>query len=170
GIRGLHRRMAGEGPQRRDWEGLARRLKLSCTFTGWLDGDEKTQLLAKATILALPSIWPEPFGLVGLEAAALGVPAVATRSGGVGDWLQDGVNGVLVPAPATPRSFGDALAEVLGDRARWDGCGKGRNGRPGRCRALHTGVDSRTRFGWAPPCSLSNPCQPFSFCNHSRTP
>ena len=43
---------------------------------------------------------------------------MATRSGGVGDWLQDGVNGVLVPTPATPRSFGEALAEVLGDRAR----------------------------------------------------
>ena len=61
---------------------------------------------------------PERFGLVGLEAGALGVPAVAMDVGGICQWLTDGVNGVAVAPPATDIRFGDALASLLGDPAR----------------------------------------------------
>lgn len=110
--------MIGDGPQREPWEELARRLDLRCTFTGWIDGDRRWDLLRTASLVALPSTWPEPFGLVGLEAGALGVPAVATDVGGVREWLRDGVNGVLVPAPASPKTFGTALAALLADPVR----------------------------------------------------
>ena len=67
-------------------------------------------------MVALPSLWPEPFGLVGLEAGALGVPAIAVDAGGVRQWLREGINGIAVRQPASERSFGDALASLLGDR------------------------------------------------------
>jgi glycosyltransferase involved in cell wall biosynthesis len=55
-------------------------------------------------------VWPEPFGLVGLEAGAFGVPAVAYDVGGIGEWLTEGVNGWL--APGDPPAV-DGLAALL---------------------------------------------------------
>jgi glycosyltransferase involved in cell wall biosynthesis len=108
--------MMGDGPQRQEWEALASRLNVAATFTGWVNGGDRWKMLRRASAVALPSLWPEPFGLVGLEAGALGVPAIAVDAGGVKQWLHPGINGVLVPSPATDRTFGDALAELLADR------------------------------------------------------
>jgi glycosyltransferase involved in cell wall biosynthesis len=108
--------MAGDGPQRQEWRALATRLGVPCTFTGWVNGDQRRTLLRSASVVALPSLWPEPFGLVGLEAGAFGVPAIAVDAGGVRQWLRPGVNGVAVPEPSSEGSFGDAMASLLGDR------------------------------------------------------
>jgi glycosyltransferase involved in cell wall biosynthesis len=108
--------MAGDGPQRQEWQALASRLGVPCTFTGWVNATERRTVLRSASVVALPSLWPEPFGLVGLEAGAVGVPAIAVDAGGVRQWLRDGVNGVAVREPASERSFGDALASLLADR------------------------------------------------------
>ena len=67
--------------------------------------------------MVVPSIWPEPFGLVGIEALAAGRPVVASATGGIVDWLQDGVNGLAV-APGSPRALASALNELLADPAR----------------------------------------------------
>ena len=56
-----------------------------------------SNLLAGARSLWLPSLWAEPFGIVGLEALHLGVPAIASDVGGVGDWLDHGKSGYIVP-------------------------------------------------------------------------
>ena len=102
--------MMGDGPQRPAWERLARDRGLDCTFTGWQSGAARWRWLAEATVLAVPSTWPEPFGLVGLEAAALGVPAVAFDVGGVREWLRPGENGYLAAGnPPSAAAFADAL-------------------------------------------------------------
>jgi glycosyltransferase involved in cell wall biosynthesis len=113
---GIALTMIGDGPQRTEWEALARERGVSATFTGWLHGDRRWDVLRTASVIAVPSRWPEPFGFVGLEAAALGVPAIAVNTGGIGQWLRPGINGVMVDAPASDRSFGAALASVLADR------------------------------------------------------
>ena len=106
--------MAGDGPQRVAWERLAQRLGVDATFPGWVDAEERERVLATATLVALPSVWPEPFGLVGLEAAGQGVPAIAFDVGGMREWLRDGHNGVLVPAsPPTSSAFAKGLVSVL---------------------------------------------------------
>ena len=73
----------GDGPQRARWEALASELQVDARFPGWLRGDDRWDWVRTATLAAVPSTWPEPFGLVGLEAAALGVPAIAFDVGGV---------------------------------------------------------------------------------------
>ena len=110
--------MVGEGPQRPEWQKLAADLAIDCIFTGWQTGAERFDALPRADLLAVPSTWPEPFGLVGLEAAAFGVPAIAFDVGGISEWLRPGVNGVLVPAnPPRAEALADALVDVFSRRA-----------------------------------------------------
>jgi glycosyltransferase involved in cell wall biosynthesis len=79
---------------------LARRLGLSrrTEFLGWVDAPGLASLYASASVVAVPSVWPEPFGIVGLEAMSHAKPVVAFRVGGIPEWLQDGVTGHLVSA------------------------------------------------------------------------
>jgi len=65
----------------------------------------------------VPSVWPEPFGLVGIEGFAAGRPAVGSATGGVGDWLKDGVSGLCV-APGDAAELARALNELLADPQR----------------------------------------------------
>jgi glycosyltransferase involved in cell wall biosynthesis len=117
--------MAGEGPERPALEPLARRLGVDATFTGWVAADARTALFRAASVVAVPSLWPEPFGLVGLEAGVHGVPAVAFDVGGIREWLRDGVNGVLVAERGSAEALGTALAGLLADRDRLERSGEG---------------------------------------------
>jgi glycosyltransferase involved in cell wall biosynthesis len=106
--------MVGDGPQRPDWEKLATRLNVRASFVGWKSGEDRWPWLRRASLLAVPSVWPEPFGLVGLEAAAFGVPAVAFDVGGIRDWLTPGENGFLVQRDSLhPTAFADALVTAF---------------------------------------------------------
>jgi glycosyltransferase involved in cell wall biosynthesis len=98
---------------------LARQLDVEqrVSFRGWLSAEDLAAELADASLVVLPSVWPEPFGLVGIEAFAAGRPAVASATGGVGDWLEHGVNGLTVP-PGDVRALAEALDELLGDPER----------------------------------------------------
>jgi glycosyltransferase involved in cell wall biosynthesis len=109
--------MAGDGPQRQAWEQLAARERVNASFPGWLDNSQRADALSHAAVLAVPSVWPEPFGLVGLEAAAMGVPAVAFDTGGIRQWLRHGVGGMLVPPSSGSEGLAAGLLEVLEDPA-----------------------------------------------------
>ena len=78
---------------------------VSVEFAGWLQKDALTLRLASTDVVVMPSLWPEPFGLVGPEANRRGVPVVAFATGGIPEWLHDGVNGCLAPGDP-PRRMG----------------------------------------------------------------
>ena len=98
---------------------LARRIGVQSrvTFTGWLEPARLGHELAAASVVAIPSVWPEPFGLVGIEAQAAGRPVVASATGGVEDWLQDGRTGLCVP-PGDADALAGALSGLLADPER----------------------------------------------------
>jgi glycosyltransferase involved in cell wall biosynthesis len=116
--------LAGDGMERVRWEQVAcevaaRHDRLSIHFTGWLGPAGVARLLATADILVMPSLWPEPFGLIGQEANRHGVPVVAYGTGAIPEWLVDGVNGCLAPGdPPTVHGLADALVRSLADRTR----------------------------------------------------
>jgi glycosyltransferase involved in cell wall biosynthesis len=75
--------------------------------------DEIPQILAELTLVIHPA-HQEPYGRVLLEAAALGVPVVATRVGGTAEIVMDGITGRLVPA-RDPESLAAAVIHLLND-------------------------------------------------------
>lgn len=67
-----------------------------------------------ADVLVFPSEWPEPFGIVPLEAMACGTPVVATGTGGSGEFLDGGENCLLFEA-GNPTALAEALVALAGD-------------------------------------------------------
>ena len=65
-------------------------------WIGEVDETEKQELLANAFALLFPIDWPEPFGLVLIEAMACGTPVIAYRRGSVPELVEDGVTGFIV--------------------------------------------------------------------------
>ncbi|MBK6315597.1 MAG: glycosyltransferase family 4 protein [Blastocatellia bacterium] len=117
--------MVGEGSQRYAWERQAERLtakdsRLSVRFTGWLGSDGIAEVLEDSDVIVVPSVWPEPFGLVGLEAARLGIPSAAFSVGGIPEWLSDGVNGHLADGrDCSPQDLAAAVVRCVSDLAHF---------------------------------------------------
>jgi glycosyltransferase involved in cell wall biosynthesis len=65
-------------------------------FVGEIGDRDRDDLLGKAAALLFPIEWPEPFGLVMIEALACGTPVIAWRRGSVPEVLEDGVTGYIV--------------------------------------------------------------------------
>jgi glycosyltransferase involved in cell wall biosynthesis len=65
-------------------------------FIGEVGGQEKDEFLGNAHALLFPIDWPEPFGLVMIEAMACGTPVVAWRNGSVPEVIDDGLTGFVV--------------------------------------------------------------------------
>lgn len=107
--------IVGDGWQLPHARALAAELGVALDHRGWLEGEGLDAAYARASVVALPSVWPEPFGLVGLEAHIRGRPVVASRTGGITDWLDDEESGLLVD-PGDPVALRDALVRLLSDR------------------------------------------------------
>jgi glycosyltransferase involved in cell wall biosynthesis len=124
-VRGLdrtvHATFAGDGRDRGRWETRAAAVcgnepRLETHFPGWTTGRELEGLFDASDLLVVPSVWPEPFGLIGLQAADHGLPSVGFAVGGIPDWLRPGVNGQLADAnPPTAESLARAIIECLKD-------------------------------------------------------
>ena len=108
--------IGGEGPEKRFLEELVDELGLGgrVHFQGSVVGEEKWRLLRNGDVFVMPSRldstipWQEGFGIAFVEAAAFGVPAVGSRSGGIPDAVVDGETGILV-AEESPLDLADAL-------------------------------------------------------------
>jgi glycosyltransferase involved in cell wall biosynthesis len=69
---------------------------------------------AASDIAVVPSIWPEPFGRVAIEAMAHGLPVVAAAHGGLTEIVEHEVTGLLV-TPGSSERLGEALARLIDD-------------------------------------------------------
>jgi len=65
-------------------------------FMGEIGEKDKIEFLGNATALLFPIVWPEPFGLVMIEAMSCGTPVIAYRNGSVPEIITDGVSGYIV--------------------------------------------------------------------------
>ena len=79
-------------------------------FIGEINEHEKTKFLGEASALIFPVDWPEPFGLVMIEAMACGTPVLAFRCGSIPEVIEDGVTGKVVDSEEGALA---ALPEIL---------------------------------------------------------
>jgi glycosyltransferase involved in cell wall biosynthesis len=108
--------IAGEGWERPRLEKLANTLGLSkrITWHGWCEPDQINELYQQCFAVIFPSVWPEPAGLVTLEAYARYRPVIGSSVGGIPEHLQDGETGILVPGNDIQK-LADAINELYRD-------------------------------------------------------
>jgi glycosyltransferase involved in cell wall biosynthesis len=87
------------------------------SFLGWKQPAEIEREIGEAWVVAAPSLWPEPLGLVALEAMVRGVPVIASAVGGFAEIIEDGVSGILVPN-GDVAALAEGLTAIL-DRRRF---------------------------------------------------
>ncbi|MDH5564987.1 MAG: glycosyltransferase family 4 protein [Nitrospirota bacterium] len=107
--------VAGDGKDLVCMKRLAKRLNLTehVQFIGGVKDREKlSDLYQQSKLVAIPSRWAEPFGLVGIEAMAHGRPVVAFKAGGLRDQILDGETGYLVDEQDV-EEFGRKLDHLL---------------------------------------------------------
>ncbi len=94
-------RIAGVGPDLEPSIAHARSRGVLTEELGRLDREAMQAAIDAASVIAVPSLWAEPFGYVGIEALARGKPVAAYDVGGIRTWLDDGRNGYLAPVGDT---------------------------------------------------------------------
>ena len=120
-----HYAIAGDGPLRDALEAQAARLGVAdrVHFLGWRA--DAPAIFAALDVLLAPSRW-EGFGLVFLEAMALGVPVISTRVSAIPEVIADGETGWLVPPDDQAAIAGALRAALAGPDER---CRRGKAGR-----------------------------------------
>lgn len=102
--------MVGDGPYCSKLLKLAERLGLSdrIKFVGRVSSDELRGLYDWCDVVVVPTITPEPFGRVAVEAMSRGRPVIGTAAGGLSEIIDDEQTGYLIP-PATPSAIAEKL-------------------------------------------------------------
>lgn len=137
--------IVGDGSERASLGARARDLAGAVDFRGALAPEAVSDLLHRATVVAVPSTAPEGLSLVALEAMAHGAIVVATACGGLAETMRHGENGFVVPpddVDALAASLDIALAtaaEPAGERLR--GAGRATAAPHGLDAAVATSLD-----------------------------
>lgn len=87
-------------------------------FTGFIPNEELPAYYRLADLACVPSTWQEPAGLVPVEAMACGLPLLATRSGGMPEYIRDASPYFVDITPDLPRDLAAGITALRGDAAR----------------------------------------------------
>ena len=145
--------MIGDGPARADLEALAARTVPRCRFLGFQPQEAIKAWLNRTRILCVPSVTIETgeceaFGLVFLEAQAMGVPVVSFASGGIPEAVAHGTTGFLAPERDW-RGLAELMTRLLADRGLWDrmsAAGRARTRSDFELRSLTRGLEDLYGF------------------------
>jgi teichuronic acid biosynthesis glycosyltransferase TuaC len=112
----LRCRIIGEGPDRAQFEALARELGIGpqVQFAGRQSRSEVAEAMGRCSVFALPS-WNEGLGCVYLEAMSCGKPAIGCRGQGIDEVIEHGKNGWLIPANGLDELV-QGLSALLGSK------------------------------------------------------
>ena len=83
----------------------------------WKSEDEICSTYATSDLAVVPSLWAEPYGLAALEAMSSGIAVIASQTGGLTDFIEDGKTGILVP-PGDYEALASKINELLDDEGK----------------------------------------------------
>ena len=120
-----HLNIVGDGEEKNNLEKLTKKLKLEkyVTFSGRIPNKKIGEYYKKTTIVVIPSICPESFSLVGLEAMSAGRAVIGTCLGAIPEWLDEGITGYLVKAK-NPKQIAEKATQLFSDRKLIEQMGK----------------------------------------------
>lgn len=109
----------GSGSHQAYCEQLTRELHLEqhVHFHGFVPFEKMAAIYQEATLVVVPSVWPEPIATIGLEVLRYGLPVVGFDAGGIRDWLRNGETGYLVPWMDTA-ALAARIDELLMDKEK----------------------------------------------------
>lgn len=121
----IHLNIIGDGSEKEYFKKIVEQLNLvnNISFIGQASNKKLQNYYKNSTILVVPSICSESFGLVGPEAMSVGRPVIASRVGGIPEWLDDGKTGYLVE-PGNPEQIAEKVIKLLSDRKLMELMGK----------------------------------------------
>jgi colanic acid/amylovoran biosynthesis glycosyltransferase len=113
----------GDGHLRPDYEARAAALGVRCRFFGTQSTSVVRAWMARAAVFCVPSVIAasgdaEGFGMVFIEAQAMGLPVVSTLSGGIPEAVKHGETGLLV-SERDPRALAEAILQLMQDEELW---------------------------------------------------
>lgn len=88
-------------------------------YLGEITDAEKNEFLGEALALVCPYDWPEPFGLVLIEALACGTPVLAYRRGSIPEVIEDNVTGFVCEGVESMAAAVNRISEIDRQRCRW---------------------------------------------------
>jgi glycosyltransferase involved in cell wall biosynthesis len=115
--------IAGSGPELETVKRLSRTDGRIIPL-GFISEEEKRKLLIDASLVVVPSLWPEPFPMIIVESFGSGTPVVASKVGGVPEIVIDGVNGKLFE-PGDSEKLSKILTELSEDEESLRRLGEG---------------------------------------------
>jgi glycosyltransferase involved in cell wall biosynthesis len=135
--------IAGDGPVRSDLERQATELGLTdaVEFTGWIDPKRIPALINRSTLVVIPSRYREPFALIAVEAAQMGRPVVASKTGGLPETVANEETGLLFPNEDYT-ACADAIVALLENPAKAREMGKAGQARAAKLFTLERFVDA----------------------------
>jgi colanic acid/amylovoran biosynthesis glycosyltransferase len=113
----------GAGPLRADYEARAVELGVRCRFLGVQPTAVVRDRMSRASVFCVPSVVAasgdaEGFGMVFIEAQAMGLPVVSTLSGGIPEAVKNGETGLLV-AERDSAALAEAILRLMQDAELW---------------------------------------------------
>lgn len=117
--------IVGIGPYKSRLQNQVQKMKLApyVKFLGFKTHQQLQRIYRKSTISILPAIWDEPFGKTGIESMSAGRPLIATRVGGIPEWLEDGKSGYLVK-PKDKSAISEKAILLLSNRQNLESLAK----------------------------------------------
>ena len=88
------------------------------TFINWAPPQHLWNYIREATFVHFSSLWPEPFGLLGIETMALGIPVIGRPVGGCHEWLRNEFGHIAVNSDDVGHIL-DAAATLLSERSSY---------------------------------------------------
>lgn len=113
--------VAGVGSDTAELRRSAEDHQVPLEMLGAVEPQRRTEEMRRADLLLVPSRWPEPFGLVGIEAGCVGLPTAGYINGGIADWLLPGTTGESPQdGDNTPQGLASAILKALQDDTHWN--------------------------------------------------
>jgi glycosyltransferase involved in cell wall biosynthesis len=117
--------IVGDGPEKNMLINLSDDLYLNdnVRFIGSIPHNKIGDFYKQCTALIVPSVWGEPFGLVGIEAISIGRPVIASNVGGISEWLDDEKTGYLVE-PGNSNQIAEKVIKLFSHKRLLEQMGK----------------------------------------------